>query len=727
LLAILVLFIVLATVYNMTLPLFEAPDEMDHFRYIEWLATGQGLPHIPADLPTVGHEIWQPPLYYAMMAPMVAMIDTQDLHQIAPLNPYWRQGAGINVHYHSMAESFPYRSTALAVHLVRFATTLVACLTIIGTYGLARQIIPTQASLAAALVAFNPMFVAISAAVNNDTLVTALGSLTITTLIYLIGRSKTSLLPYGLVGLLWGLTTLAKLNGLAIGSLILAGLVFVAWKSRSWRPLALGAPLAGAAMLGVSGWWLFRNLQEYGDPLAWNAMRIANQGLLRTELLKLPDVLSYASHLKHTYWAIFGYGGLKPPLFFYDIVNGLTLLALVGLGAWWLRTGRVRLDSPKVFSVALLIGWFVITYVSLLQWMRQLLATDQGRLLFPAASSLAVLLTLGSSVISGKRGWIGRSIAVVLAVWATLSPFLVIRPAYARPAPLSSMDGVPNTTSVHFGDEIELLGYGLSQTDVAAGESLVVDLFWRALVPMSESYVIALHVFDAAGQDVSDVDTIPYDWRYATAVWPKGQPFQDTYRLPPIDNNAAPGTATLMLTVYPWSRPDQPLPYRVAGLEPGRHLPLTNIEIPSCETEGFNRTNGLGTIFGQQARLTDFDAPETAVAGQPFELILYWQALHPDGQDYSVFVHLLDDSGNLVAQGDSPPQGGTHPTSKWTPDEQVQDVHTILLPHDIRSGVYQVSLGLYSHSSGIRLPAYCADGTRWLDSSVSLTTVLIER
>jgi hypothetical protein len=31
-------FITLGTVYNVALPLFEAPDEMDHFRYVNWLA-----------------------------------------------------------------------------------------------------------------------------------------------------------------------------------------------------------------------------------------------------------------------------------------------------------------------------------------------------------------------------------------------------------------------------------------------------------------------------------------------------------------------------------------------------------------------------------------------------------------------------------------------------------------------------------------------------------------
>ena len=96
--AILLIFLVLATVYNLSLPLFEAPDEADHFRFINWLADGRGLPDLDGDLSEVGHEAVQPPLYYAILAPIVAAIDTGDPEDIAPLNPYWRKSEGINVH-----------------------------------------------------------------------------------------------------------------------------------------------------------------------------------------------------------------------------------------------------------------------------------------------------------------------------------------------------------------------------------------------------------------------------------------------------------------------------------------------------------------------------------------------------------------------------------------------------------------------------------------------------
>jgi hypothetical protein len=70
---IVLVFATLATVYNATIPLFEGPDELFHFFYIRDLVEGRGLPVIdPAQLGPWGPEGNQPPLYYALVALVVA-------------------------------------------------------------------------------------------------------------------------------------------------------------------------------------------------------------------------------------------------------------------------------------------------------------------------------------------------------------------------------------------------------------------------------------------------------------------------------------------------------------------------------------------------------------------------------------------------------------------------------------------------------------------------------
>uniref|UniRef100_UPI0035B3F66D glycosyltransferase family 39 protein n=1 Tax=Promineifilum sp. TaxID=2664178 RepID=UPI0035B3F66D len=328
--ALLAIFMALCVAYNIAAPIFEAPDERDHFSYASWLADGQGLPHMVEDRGLVG-ELWQPPLYYALIAAAVAPIDRSDLATVAPLSADWQAGMSRVAHYHSAAERFPYQGTTLAMHLARFISSLLGAVTIWCAYAIARHIIPGYALVAAALVAFNPQFIFISSAINNDNLVIALASVVLWLLVrsQAIHRRSAALpralpqplpragektlpqplpragektlpqpLPQGggtlswawyvLLGVLWGLAALAKLTGATLGLVIGVALLAQAWRGRSWRPV-LGGVLAGATAALVGGWWFWRNYRLYGDPLAWQQMLDMTAPLLRPELLSWPQ------------------------------------------------------------------------------------------------------------------------------------------------------------------------------------------------------------------------------------------------------------------------------------------------------------------------------------------------------------------------------------------------------------------------------------------------------
>jgi hypothetical protein len=93
----------------------------------------------------------------------------------------------------------------------------------------------------------------------------------------------------------------------------------------------------------------------------------------------------------------------------------------------------------------------------------------------------------------------------------------------------------------------------------------------------------------------------------------------------------------------------------------------------------------------------------TQVEGDDLELTLYWRATGWPRADYLAFVHLLDQRGNLVAQSDSAPAGGTLPTWCWVPGEVVEDRH--LLPGMGTEGEgLRLGVGLYEWTTGARLP-----------------------
>lgn len=713
-------FLVLSLIYNGLTPLFEAPDEFDHLRYGLWLADRKGLPHLITDLQAAGHEIGQPPLYYLLLSLWLKPFDTSDFFTVAPQNPYWRQGAGPNVHYHFAAEEFPYQKTALAVHVARLGSSLLGVVAILGTYGIARLLLPGFAWLPAALIAFNPQFIFISSVISNDNLITAVSTIILFILVKGLIKPPLRKEHYLLLGLLWGTAVLSKVSGLAIGAVIFLGLVFFAAKGKHWRTVITGSIPVGIGFAIIAGWWFVRNTTLYGDPLAWDAFLNANRGLIRPLFLSLGEAINRLGFtITRTFWASFNYGLLAPDIYFY-LTNLILLLGGLGLLVWLLRTGIRQIAATQTLAFILLVGWTGIVSISLLRWIQQVGATEQGRLLFPAISSFAILLSLGLVTLFHKYSWVLKGTVGLLAIAAIALPFIIIQPAFAQPDPLAQSASISNPTDIQFGDSIELLGYDLKTHSVHMGEPIELDLFWDNTAPIADSYVVALHVVDSSGEVISRLDTIPYNGRFATAVWPPNTPFRDPYTLPPIAENAAPGLATIWLTLHPWLQIEQTLPVTVDDILVGNNLVLARVKIAPDDTIEVSPDQPRADQIATLAQLAGYDLVQTDGA---IDITFYWQAQQPTTTDYTVFVHLIDANGNAVAQADSPPQQNNFPTSIWETGETIIDIHTIILPDAAAPGSYTIMVGFYDPATGQRLPAFAAEGAPWLNQQIEVATI----
>jgi len=113
--------------------------------------------------------------------------------------------------------------------------------------------------------------------------------------------------------------------------------------------------------------------------------------------------------------------------------------------------------------------------------------------------------------------------------------------------------------------------------------------------------------------------------------------------------------------------------------------------------------------FGRHIRLVGADVDG---ASNRVSLNLYWEALKQPHHAYTVFVHVLDAQGNLIAQQDNMPVHDQLPTSCWQPDEQVADPYTVILPaHGPRPA--SIEIGLYRLDTGKRLTRRDGAGTTW--------------
>ena len=135
--------------------------------------------------------------------------------------------------------------------------------------------------------------------------------------------------------------------------------------------------------------------------------------------------------------------------------------------------------------------------------------------------------------------------------------------------------------------------------------------------------------------------------------------------------------------------------------------------------------NELDVNLDDQIALLGYNASdETVSPGDDLFLTLYWKARRPLDIDYQVFVHVLDERGNAVAQSDKL-NPGEFPTRRWPTDKYVPDRHRLAIPEDLPPGNYTVAAGLWVQSEGWRLPVLDGNGQQ-IGDRVSLLTLKVE-
>ena len=113
----------------------------------------------------------------------------------------------------------------------------------------------------------------------------------------------------------------------------------------------------------------------------------------------------------------------------------------------------------------------------------------------------------------------------------------------------------------------------------------------------------------------------------------------------------------------------------------------------------------LPTQVGNDLRFLGYAyEPKVVEPGGSVTLILYWEASQPTAADYTVFTHLIDEQGELVAQRDSQPQGGIYPTYLWDSGERIQDSYELFVPVDTVDGSLSFAIGMYTLATLERLP-----------------------
>jgi len=255
-------------------------------------------------------------------------------------------------------------------------------------------------------------------------------------------------------------------------------------------------------------------------------------------------------------------------------------------------------------------------------------------------------------------------------------------------------------------DGLRLTGYSLDRAEAAPGDPFLLTLIWRADTDPTADYVARLSLMDENGRAAFQLDLPPVRDDFPTGQWAAGDWWrgQHGFRLPV---NLESGDYRWQLALCDGI---------CNGREPTADLNTLTIHAPDRTFTPPPLDISLDAQFGDLATLLGINLTPTPT--HPLTPTLLWRAERETPTSYRVFIHLVDGSGQILAQSDGEPANWTRPTTGWLPGEIISDAHTLDLSA-VPAGTYQLKIGLYDPLGGGRVPL--PDG----ETAVTLPNIVV--
>jgi hypothetical protein len=439
-------------------PVFQGPDEVDHFAYTQSLVErGEGPSHDPSsplqrwsgaenraleDLSFfTDHQVGD------TKAPWLASQPVHYQAEVAAHLPKADNGGGYTtsaahgpLYYLALAPAYlatRHASVFSQLTLMRFTSALLGALVVLFTFLLVRELAPGRpwlAVLAALLVAFQPMYGFVSGIVNNDVGVNAAAAALELLLIRMLRRGIT--VPWGLLtGAVLVALPLVKGTGLSLYPV--AAFVFLAtlWRHHGRRDLyGWGALVLGALVVVELSAHVLNGLQPASSATGSAAIS-SNANAVSEALHHLPSYVSYLwqetlprlPFMARTFpppahpgfvlfsdpgfvvfvergWGAFGWYDVFFQKWVYVVIF-LAMVLTVPLGLWaarrewgWVREHWIEVLALIAIPAAVIAGFTAAYYDP----HPKPVIGEFGRYVFPAIGPIAVLV-VGALHAFGRR------------------------------------------------------------------------------------------------------------------------------------------------------------------------------------------------------------------------------------------------------------------------------------------------------------------------------------
>lgn len=400
--------------WSLMVPVFEAPDEPQHWQVANYFHLHRRLaPYNPSYV-----EGNQPPLYYVLVSPF-ATTSAQP-----PVRATLKEGNLVLSCPPRLRENCPSDfSRYWPIRAVRLVTAFLSLGTVVFTILGAHEASGSRNTgvLAGAMVAFLPQFTFRAATVNNDAMVACTGAAATWCLVRFARRGSTRAALW--CSLACAIAFLSKINAIIIAAAFVACAISLplAWRERLRRTAFLLIPVV------IVSPWLIRNRILYGDALATGIMpKVVPSLVVRKSITSSYFRTTFPTSLWHSYVGTFGWMNVGMPPLIYTIFKFLAIAGCMGIIIGLVR-GRV--DRRTIALLVLIIFLAIASVVQLNLTFSQ----PQGRYLFPALSACMVFIALG---FANFPRW-GRAntflFALLLAAVNVYVLGAVIYPAYWKP------------------------------------------------------------------------------------------------------------------------------------------------------------------------------------------------------------------------------------------------------------------------------------------------------
>lgn len=715
---ILLLYVIFGFSYMAATPVFEANDELWHFGFLQYVRETASLPIqvFDGNDTVYAQHGSQPPLYYAVAALLTSPFDIDDIEDYRRLNPHVRANmpnayGNKNLVIHDGSLSL-LRGTGFVVLMLRLFGLALGVGTIVLVFRISEFVAPqrpTVAFVAAALTGLNPMFIFISASVSNDSLAMILNGALVLLLLRCVRdgfRPRNSLC----IALLFALTSVTKVTSLVLLPVLLLVGGLVLYRTRDRRGGMIYLVGIVLMWLLIAGWWYLRNIQLYSEPFAM--MTMANIAGPRGMTFSLVNLFSEFQQFRMSYWGLFGALNIQLTAIYYLLLDLMTLLSVVGciflilqlLAISDFAYARYELTHLLILLISVVLLWIGVLYWSTLT------RTSDGRILFPLIAVISPVLAVGFvemvwwivfSLRPPNLEFVRAGDAVpkellhetmvwqlrILGLAAMLAPFTVIAGHYAAPVPATAVPENARPVYAEFGD-VALVAYERLDRRYSPGDKVRVKLYWQVLEQSQQDNSVFLTFVDDNKQDIGHYVTYPGAGALRTSQWQAGAIYADEYVI--SIHSAATGRYPFDLHVE-WEDLSADASIVATSAE-GENIHPVLLDIGAVVSARLQDTTaGIEIPVDMQPNFDESIRLESYLVNKDLnELVLHWKAETAPAENYTVFVHLQDDDGNIIAQADVPPR---LPTKYWRWGESYATYHR--LPEELPLLDHIVSVGWY--------------------------------